>query len=63
LARLRAGGVPVIDASFVANPADDPRYGIQGGDGHPTPLAHHLRASLIDQYLKANMPEILSAPK
>jgi hypothetical protein len=59
LGQLRAGGVPVIDASLGKNPAEDPKLGI-AGDGHPTPFAHRARAILLKQYLLTNMPQILS---
>lgn len=61
LDQLRAGGVPVIDASLAPNPADDPKFGIPG-DGHPTPFAHHARATLLKQYLVTDMPQILTVP-
>ena len=60
IARLRDGGAVVIDASLAKEKATGAVINIPG-DGHPTPLANRLRASIIMDYIEHHMPEILLA--
>ncbi|MGH6796646.1 MAG: SGNH/GDSL hydrolase family protein, partial [Methylocella sp.] len=57
--RLRDGGATVVDVSL----AEDESAGALTikGDGHPTPLANRLRASIIRDYIENHMPGILVA--
>jgi hypothetical protein len=57
--RLRDGGAMVVDVSLV----EDESTGALTieGDGHPTPLANRLRASIIKDYIENHMPGILVA--
>ncbi|MGH6811184.1 MAG: SGNH/GDSL hydrolase family protein [Methylocella sp.] len=57
--RLRDGGAVVVDVSLV----EDESTGALTfkGDGHPTPLANRLRASIIKDYVENHMPGILVA--
>lgn len=56
--RLRDGGAVVIDASLLKEAADGALIGIPG-DGHPTPLANRLRASMLKDYIENHMSGIL----
>lgn len=58
--RLREGGANVVDASLLKEEAGGAIITIKG-DGHPTPLANHLRASLLQDYIENRMPGILVA--
>jgi hypothetical protein len=58
--RLRDGGANVVDASLLKEEASGAIITIKG-DGHPTPLANHLRASLLEDYIENRMPGILVA--
>jgi hypothetical protein len=58
--RLRDGGATVVDVSL-ANDYDCTRGLCIKGDGHPTPLANRLRASLLEDYIENRMPGILVA--
>jgi hypothetical protein len=60
IARLRDGGATIIDASLAEEQAQGALISIPG-DGHPTPLANRLRASIIIDYIEHHMPEILLA--
>jgi hypothetical protein len=57
--RLRDGGAVVVNVSLV----EDESTGALNikGDGHPTPLANRLRASIIKDYIENRMPRILVA--
>jgi hypothetical protein len=56
MARLRAGGVSAIDASL--DPAEFPGQVLRiPGDGHPTGLAHRLRAERLAAEL-ARLPDL-----
>lgn len=60
IARLREGGAYVVDASL----AQEAHQGLVidiPGDGHPTPLANRLRASLLKDYIENHIPNVLSA--
>ena len=58
--RLRDGGAMVVDVSLGKD--DDCTHGLCiKGDGHPTPLANHLRASIIKDYIENSMSGILVA--
>jgi hypothetical protein len=58
--RLRDGGATVVDVSL-ANDYDCTRGLCIKGDGHPTPLANRLRASIIKDYIENRIPGILVA--
>jgi hypothetical protein len=58
--RLRDGGAMVIDVSLAKEGAAGAKLQIEG-DGHPTPLANRLRASLLEDYIENRMPGILVA--
>jgi hypothetical protein len=60
IARLRDGGAIVIDATLDKEEAGGAIISIKG-DGHPTPLANRLRASIIKDYIEYHMPGILVA--
>ena len=58
--RLRNGGAIVIDASL----SKEKKAGVQisiPGDGHPTPYANQLRASILKTYLAEHAPGILQS--
>jgi hypothetical protein len=58
--RLRDGGAMVQDVSLAKD--YDCTHGLCiKGDGHPTPLANRLRASIIKDYIENRMPGILVA--
>ncbi|MGH6849635.1 MAG: SGNH/GDSL hydrolase family protein, partial [Methylocella sp.] len=57
--RLRDGGAMVVDVSLAKETAAG-ALAIKG-DGHPTPLANRLRASIIRDYIENHMPGILVA--
>lgn len=57
--RLRDGGAMVVDVSLAKEEA--PGTLIIKGDGHPTPLANRLRASMLKDYIEDRMPGILVA--
>jgi hypothetical protein len=50
--RLQDGGAYVVDASLVKDGAEGEALSIKG-DGHPTPLANRLRASLLKDYMES----------
>ncbi|MEJ0095022.1 MAG: SGNH/GDSL hydrolase family protein [Methylocella sp.] len=52
--RLREGGADVIDVSLLKEQADGATISIPG-DGHPTPLANHLRALMLKHYIEQHM--------
>ncbi|MGH6846115.1 MAG: SGNH/GDSL hydrolase family protein [Methylocella sp.] len=56
--RLRDGGAMVVDVSLAKEEAGGAIISIKG-DGHPTPLANRLRASIIKNYIENHMPGIL----
>jgi hypothetical protein len=58
--RLRDGGAMVVDVSLAKEEAAGAKLRIEG-DGHPTPLANRLRASIIKDYIDNRMPGILVA--
>jgi hypothetical protein len=58
--RLRDGGAMVVDVSLAKEEAAGAKLRIEG-DGHPTPLANRLRASIIKDYIENRMPGILVA--
>ena len=58
--RLRDGGAMVVDVSLAKEAAAGAKIRIEG-DGHPTPLANRLRASIIKDYIETRMPGILVA--
>lgn len=58
--QLRLAGITVLDASLVRHASKDARISIPG-DGHPTPLAHRLRAEILQQYLNAHMAALTQA--
>jgi hypothetical protein len=58
--RLRDGGAMVVDVSLVKDESTGAKLTIEG-DGHPTPLANRLRASIIKDYIENHMPGILVA--
>jgi hypothetical protein len=58
--RLRDGGAMVVDVSLVEDESNAAKLTIEG-DGHPTPLANRLRASIIKDYIENHMPGILVA--
>lgn len=56
--RLRDGGAMVVDVSLAKEKAAGAKLVIEG-DGHPTPLANRLKASIIKDYIEIHMPGIL----
>ncbi len=58
--RLRDGGSMVVDVSLARAEAAGAKLRI-AGEGHPTPLANRLRASIIKDYIENRMPGILVA--
>jgi hypothetical protein len=58
--RLRDGGAMVVDVPLATEEAAGAKLSIEG-DGHPTPLANRLRASLLEDYIEYRMPGILVA--
>ncbi len=58
--RLRDGGAMVVDVSLVEDESTGAKLTIKG-DGHPTPLANRLRASMLKDYIENHMPGILVA--
>jgi hypothetical protein len=50
----------VVDVSLAKEEAAGAKLRIEG-DGHPTPLANRLRASIIKDYIENRMPGILVA--
>ncbi|HEY0146462.1 MAG TPA: hypothetical protein VGB93_10015 [Methylovirgula sp.] len=58
--RLRDGGAIVIDASLSKEKKDGVQISIPG-DGHPTPYANQLRASILKTYLAEHAPDILKS--
>lgn len=56
--RLRDGGALVLDASLLKERQAGAIIDIPG-DGHPTPYANALRASLLRDYLAAHDPDVL----
>jgi hypothetical protein len=57
--RLRDGGAMVVDVSLANDECTD-ELCIKG-DGHPTPLANRLRASILKDYIERHIPGILVA--
>jgi hypothetical protein len=57
--RLREGGATVVDVSVTKDGCTD-ELCIKG-DGHPTPLANRLRASIIKDYIEHHVPGTLVA--
>ncbi|MGH6846114.1 MAG: SGNH/GDSL hydrolase family protein [Methylocella sp.] len=58
--RLRDGGAMVVDVSLAKD--DDCTHGLCiKGDGHPTPVANRLRASIIRNCIENRMPGVLVA--
>jgi hypothetical protein len=57
--RLRDGGAMVVDVSLAKEEAAG-ALSIEG-EGHPTPLANRIRASLLAEYIENRMPGILIA--
>jgi hypothetical protein len=58
--RLRDGGAVVVDVSLAKEEAAGAKLTIKG-DGHPTPMANRLRASMLKDYIENHMPGILVA--
>jgi hypothetical protein len=58
--RFRDGGAMVVDVTLAKEEAGGAKLRIEG-DGHPTPLANRLRASLLEDYIETRMPGILVA--
>jgi hypothetical protein len=58
--RLRDGGATVVDVSLAKEEAAGAKLRIEG-DGHPTPLANRLRASMLKDYIESHMPGVLVA--
>jgi hypothetical protein len=58
--RLGDGGAVVSDVSLVKDESTGAKFTIEG-DGHPTPLANRLRASMLKDYIENHMPGILVA--
>ncbi|WGJ14348.1 hypothetical protein QEV83_17150 [Methylocapsa sp. D3K7] len=58
--RLRGGGALVVDVSLAREAANGAQLIIRG-DGHPTPLANRLKASIIKDYIEYHVPGILVA--
>jgi hypothetical protein len=58
--RLQDGGAMVVDVSLPREAADGAPLIIKG-DGHPTPLANRLKASIIKDYIERHVPGILVA--
>ncbi len=58
--RLRDGGALVVDVTLPRQAADGVPLEIKG-DGHPTPLANRLKASIIKDYIEQHMPGVLVA--
>jgi hypothetical protein len=56
---LREGGAMVVDVALTKDKCPD-ELCIKG-DGHPTPLANRLRASIIKEYIEQHVPGILVA--
>ncbi len=56
--RLREGGAIVVDASLLKEKKAGAKLNIPG-DGHPTPYANELRASLLKTYLEKHAPDVL----
>jgi hypothetical protein len=56
---LRDGGAMVMDVSLAKEEAAG-ALSIEG-EGHPTQLANHLRASLLAEYIENRMPGVLVA--
>jgi hypothetical protein len=57
--RLETAGAYVIDVSLHDEEARGEVISIKG-DGHPTVLAHNLRAGLLIDFLNLKMPEVLA---
>jgi hypothetical protein len=58
--RPRDGRAMLVDVSLAKD--DDCTHGLCiKGDGHPTPLANRLRATIIKDYIETHVPEILVA--
>ena len=58
--RLQDGGAMVVDVSLAQEAAIGAPLIIKG-DGHPTPLANRLKASILKDYIEDHMPGILVA--
>lgn len=58
--RLRDGGADVVDVSLSREAASGAGLAIPG-DGHPTPYANRLRASILKSYIEQNLPEVLAS--
>jgi hypothetical protein len=58
--RLRDGGAIVVDASLVKEQKAGAQISIVG-DGHPTPYANQLRASMLKTYLAEHAPGLLQS--
>jgi len=56
--RLQQGDPSVIDISLRKEQAAGARLSIPG-DGHPTPYANQLRASILKTYIEQHFPEII----
>jgi hypothetical protein len=56
--RLRDAGAIVVDATLLKEKQAGARLNIVG-DGHPTPYANKLRASLLKTYLEKHAPDLL----
>jgi hypothetical protein len=57
---LRDGGAMVVDVSLGKEEAAGAKLRIEG-DGHPTPMANRLSASIIKDYVENHIPGILVA--
>ncbi|WP_245257428.1 SGNH/GDSL hydrolase family protein [Methylocapsa acidiphila] len=58
--RLTKGGAEVVDASLATEKAAGALIAING-DGHPTPFANRVRASLVKDYVERHMTSILAS--
>lgn len=58
--RLQEGGAYVLDASLSKEEAEGAIISMKG-DGHPTPFAHRVRASLLKDYIEHRMSGILAS--
>ncbi|WOJ89395.1 SGNH/GDSL hydrolase family protein [Methylocapsa polymorpha] len=58
--RLQDGGAYVVDASLAKEEAEGAIISMKG-DGHPTPFAHRVRASLLKDYVQRHMSGLLTS--
>jgi len=58
--RLQDGGAYVVDASLAKEEAEGAIISMKG-DGHPTPFAHRVRASLLKDYVERHLSGVLTS--